>query len=107
MALLRTDLHRDTIPILRLQSERLSVDVAPSVGGRVVNLVDQRSGHQFLWRNQAMPLARLAPGTEYDPSFYGGIDELLPNDIPETLHGLACPDHGELWTTALDWSADG
>ena len=45
----------------------------------------------------------MPPGSEYDPNFFGGIDELLPNDVPETIDGVACPDHGELWTTCLDW----
>jgi hypothetical protein len=49
-----------------------------------------------------VPLRREAPGTEYDPNFYGGIEELLPNDIPESIDGVECPDHGELWTLSLD-----
>jgi hypothetical protein len=35
------------------------------------------------------------------------MDELLPNDIPESIDGLAYPDHGELWTTALDYEWQG
>jgi hypothetical protein len=54
-----------------------------------------------------LPLQALPPGSEYDPNFYGGIDELLPNDVPETINGVACPDHGGLWTTPLDWQIDG
>jgi hypothetical protein len=73
----------------------------------VVSLVDKASGHQFLWRNAALPLRRLPAGSEYDPSFFGGIDELLPNDLPEDIDGVSCPDHGELWTTALDWKREG
>jgi len=23
----------------------------------------------------------------------------VPNDIPEVINGVSCPDHGELWTT--------
>ena len=96
------NLSIDGIPIVRLENDYLQVDVAPVVGGRVVNILEKSSGHQFLWRNQKLKLERLEPGAEYDPNFYGGIDELIPNDIPETLNGLECPDHGELWTMALD-----
>jgi len=95
------------MPIVRLESDQLKVAVAPSVGGRVVSLVDKATGHEFLWRNQVLPLATLPAGSEYDPNFYGGIDELLPNDIPEVIHGVNCPDHGELWTTPLSWQSDG
>jgi hypothetical protein len=46
-------------------------------------------------------------GAEYDPNFFGGVDELLPNDIPETIDGIDYPDHGELWTTALHAAVNG
>ena len=97
----------DGVPIIRLESNALRVDVAPSIGGRIVSLVTKISGYDFLWRNRKVSLRPLAPGAEYDPNFYGGIDELLPNDIPEQLNGVNCPDHGELWTSALSWRQDG
>ncbi len=103
----RTDLSLDGVPIVRLESERLRVDVAPSVGGRVLSLVEKSGGHEFLWRNGALRLASLPAGSEYDPNFFGGVDELLPNDIPEEINGIACPDHGELWTLPLAWRRDG
>ena len=97
----------DGVPIVRLESEHLRVDVAPGVGGRAVSLVEKSSGYEFLWRNRALKLAALPAGSEYDPNFFGGIDELLPNDIPEQINGVACPDHGELWTRPLAWRCDG
>jgi hypothetical protein len=96
------DLSLDGVPLTRLESDHLRLDFAPSVGGRVVSLVHRPTGHEFLWRNPAQPLRREPAGGAYDPHFFGGIDELLPNDVPETLDGVDCPDHGELWTTALD-----
>ena len=102
-----TGLQQDGSPIVRLQSEQLEVDVAPKVGGRIIGIRHRGSGHEFLWRNSRLPLELKPPGSEYDPSFYGGIDELLPNDIAETIDGVACPDHGELWTRSLDWWIDG
>jgi galactose mutarotase-like enzyme len=91
----------DENPVVRLENPLLRVDVAPGVGGRIVSVVEKRSGHAFLWHNPNLRLKRLAPGSEYDPNFYGGIDDLIPNDFPETVDGIAYPDHGELWTTAL------
>jgi galactose mutarotase-like enzyme len=102
MTRIQHGLRLNGLPLVRLESEHLAVEVAPDVGGRIVSLVAKADGHEFLWRNPALALQRLAPGSAYDPAFYGGIDELLPNDIPETLHGVACPDHGELWTLGLD-----
>ncbi len=107
MVTMLDNLSQDGSQLIRLQSPHLEVDVAPEVGGRIVQIRHRDSGHSFLWHNARLPLQRQPPGCEYDPQFYGGIDELLPNDMPETLDGIACPDHGELWTSRLDWRLDG
>ena len=103
----RPSLVVDGVPIIRLESTALRVDIAPSVGGRIISLFHKQAGLEFLWKNRALSLQRLPAGSEYDPNFYGGIDELLPNDIPEDIDGVDCPDHGELWTTPLEWEAKG
>ncbi len=96
------------VPLVALESAHLRVEIAPSVGGRIVSVVEKSTGHEFLWRNPKVPLQPMPPGSAYDPNFFGGIDELLPNDIPECIDGVDCPDHGELWTTSLDCAeADG
>lgn len=97
----------DGVPIVRLENASLRVDVAPSVGGRVISLIDKATGYEFLWRNARLKLEKLPPGSPYDPNFYGGIDELIPNDIPEPLNSVDSPDHGELWTTALAGAIEG
>jgi hypothetical protein len=107
MPIAKADSDRDGVPIVRMESDRLRVEVAPTIGGRVVSLVEKASGHEFLWHNQSLRLELCEPGTEYDPHFYGGIDELLPNDVPEEINGVSCPDHGELWTTPLTWKSEG
>jgi hypothetical protein len=89
-----------------MESDYLQVDVAPIVGGRIVNLVEKRSGYQFLWHNEQLELERVPPYSEYDPNFYGGMDELIPNDIPETINGVESPDHGELWTMPLSYRVE-
>jgi hypothetical protein len=92
--------------VVRLRSPQLEVDVAPEVGGRIVQIRHVDSGHEFLWNNSGLMLEAKPPGSEYDPNFFGGIDELIPNDIPETIDGISCADHGELWTTPLSWHWD-
>jgi hypothetical protein len=88
--------------MIELNNGIVAISLAPEVGGRMVRFVELRSGYDFLWRNARIPLRREEPGVAYDPNFYGGIDELLPNDIPETIAGVDCPDHGEMWTTAFE-----
>jgi hypothetical protein len=92
--------------VVRLRSPQLEVDVAPELGGRIVQIRHVGSGHEFLWNNAGLALEAKPPGSLYDPNFYGGIDELIPNDIPETIDGISCADHGELWTTSLSWHED-
>ncbi|MBN2578310.1 MAG: hypothetical protein JXB10_04900 [Pirellulales bacterium] len=93
--------------VVRLRSKHLDVDVAPEVGGKIVGIRHVSSGYDFLWRNPRLRLEPQPPGSEYDPYFFGGIDELIPNDVPETVDGAACPDHGELWTSRLECHRDG
>lgn len=102
MTTIQEGIFIDQTPIVRMENNFLQVDIAPTVGGKIVNILEKTSGYQFLWHNPHLKLEKQSPGTEYDPNFYGAADELLPNDIPEFLNGLDSPDHGELWTLALD-----
>lgn len=88
--------------LICLKNRALEISIAPGVGGRITSVCSAGDGYEFLWTNGALPLERLEPGSEYDPNFYGSIDELLPNDMPEYVNGIHEPDHGELWTRALD-----
>jgi len=96
-----SDAELDNVSLAVLSNSQLRVVVAPAVGGRVVSLVHRPSVREFLWHNPRLTLECCAPGPAYDPNFYGGMDELLPCDMPETINGIACPDHGELWTLPL------
>lgn len=97
----------DQVPVVQMENDFLHVVVAPAIGGRVVSIRDKASDHEFLWRNPMLRLEPVAPGSPYDPNFYGGIDEVIPNDAPELVNGVASPDHGELWTAALDHRVEG
>ncbi len=58
---------------------------------------------EFLWSNADLPLQMQERGADYDSNFLGAVDELIPNDMSETIDGIAYPDHGELWTTPLQY----
>lgn len=91
------------IVILTLESDLLRVKLAPELGGKFISVYNKPLGREFLWHNESLYLEKHIPGADYDHNFWGGIDELLPNDIPENIDGIDYPDHGELWTTALDY----
>ncbi|MBL7699088.1 MAG: DUF5107 domain-containing protein [Chitinophagaceae bacterium] len=93
--------HINDAEVFILENDNLEVSVVPAIGGKILSIYNKQLKHEFLWTNENLELKRHGPGTEYDPNFLGGIDELIPNDIPEIIDGIAYPDHGELWTTSL------
>jgi len=96
----------DSQTLVRLENRWLSVELFPQGGGKVTSIYNKALNYEFLWKNEHLSLQAYPAGTEYDPVFYGGVDELLPNDIPETVDGLKLPDHGELWTTPLQFQQE-
>jgi hypothetical protein len=98
---IRDDLTVGEVRVARLENDHLRVDVSPETGGRIISLYNKSLEQAFLWKNERLSLCRLQPGDPYDPNFYGGIDEVIPGDMPEQIGALENPDHGELWTLPL------
>lgn len=94
------------IRLLYMTNNILEVEVAPELGGKITELKDVKTGFSFLWKDPAGILKKCPPGSDFDPNFYGGIDEVLPNDMSEIIDGISFPDHGELWTSPLTFCAD-
>lgn len=84
-----------------LENDLVRITILPELGGKIFSFFHKKLQKEFLWTDPHQPVHPLEPGSDYDSQFIGGIDELLPNDIPETIDGIACPDHGELWTLQL------
>ena len=103
MNMIQSERSVNGVRLLTIENDDLRVEVAPSLGGKVTSVYNKQLKNEFLWHNDGLPLAEQEAGADYDSNFWGGIDELLPNDIPETVDGVAYPDHGELWTTQLDY----
>ncbi len=89
-------------PVVRLENHQIQVDVVPKLGGKIVHFLHKGLDRQFLWQNPRLKLRELPIGTGYDDHFFGGWDELLPNDEPEEIAGEPWADHGELWATPLE-----
>lgn len=77
----------------------LRVVVLPELGGKVLQISSGRSGRDYLWENPRNTLRQVPFGATYDDVFFGGWDELFPNDEPELTAGEQLPDHGELWAS--------
>jgi hypothetical protein len=107
MMTIDTDWTYQGLPLVRLENEALRVEVLPSLGGKIWTIEHRGLRRQFLWHHPRHRLRLLPVGANYDDHFFGGFDELLPNDIPETVGGAALVDHGELWTTPLEARVEG
>jgi galactose mutarotase-like enzyme len=96
-----------------LENEVLRVVACPALGGRILSLVDRRSGRE--WLVQGEPPARPEAWAREDALFGGreafGWDECLPTvgPCPDPLDPAAPPlrDHGEQWGRPADMTADG
>ncbi len=85
-----------------LENEKLHVVIMPELGAKIWQITYKPQVKPLLWHHPQLILAKVPFGSGYDDHFYGGWDELYPNDMPETLNGRAEPDHGEIW--GLPWA---
>ena len=92
------------IELLTIENDHLRVVIAPAGGGKIVSCFNKALQKEFLWTNKNVQLSVHNTGADYDSNFTGGIDELIPNDVPETIDSIDYPDHGELWTTSLSFT---
>ncbi len=97
--------------LLTLQNEQLSLEVLPNPGGRILRLQDRASGKDWLWRPVAPPasvVGEIPYGAPFDDHWFGGWEEMFPNDAATQMEGKAYPDHGEIWSRAwkLESSSD-
>lgn len=91
------------IEVISMENDYLQIAVVPALGGKILSVFNKALQKEFLWMNKNLLLQKQSTGADYDSNFIGAIDELLPNDMPENIDGINYPDHGELWTTALDY----
>lgn len=85
-----------------IENRQLRILILPEAGGRIQQITHKPSDTELLWNHPRIRPARLPFGASYDDNWSGGWDELLPNNIPETINDEAYPDHGEVW--AADWA---
>jgi galactose mutarotase-like enzyme len=98
-----TDWSFNGVQALVLENGRLRVVVLPELGGKVWQVTDLRTGRDLLWQNPRLTARPVPFGSSYDDQFFGGWDELFPNDLAEEIAGEPYPDHGELWAAPWQW----
>ncbi len=93
----------NNVEVFAGENDHIKFEIVPAAGGKIISVYNKKLQKEFLWKNTNLLLEVHKPGADYDVNFLGGIDELIPNDIPETVDEINYPDHGELWTTVLDY----
>ncbi len=93
----------NNVEVFTGENDYIKFEIVPALGGKIISVYNNKLDKEFLWRNENLKLETHRPGADYDSNFFGGIDELIPNDIPENIDSIDYPDHGELWTTALGY----
>ncbi len=100
MATCNKENSADGLSIIRLQNSCMSVSVLPQLGGKIYEIVDLRSGRDWLWKNPHIPLCLPQPDMQYDRDLdSGGWDEILFSvkpctvDLPNGQH-MSVDDHG-------------
>jgi len=85
-----------------LENERLSVIIMPELGAKIWQIIYKPKNKPLLWNNPELQPGKVAFGENFEDVFFGGWDELFPNDMAEELSGRAQPDHGEVWSLPWD-----
>lgn len=98
-----TDWSFNGVQALVLSNDRLRVVLLPELGGKIWQITNLRVGRDLLWENPRLTARPVPFGSSYDDVFFGGWDELFPNDVPEELASEPYPDHGELWAAPWTW----
>ncbi len=83
-----------------LRNDKITVAILPAMGGKIIQMSLTDGERNYIWFDEKQA-AKYDPAADYDPQFSGGIEELLPSDVPETINGILYPDHGELWRVPL------
>jgi hypothetical protein len=96
---------------IRLQNELLDVSVLPGVGAKIYDLIERRTGHNFLWHNPRITPQPYPIEANFDNYWCGGWDDGFPTCEACTHNGEQYPNLGELrslhWTVeAQDTSAE-
>lgn len=87
--------------MITLENSELKLIVRPDLGGRIDQLEDLKTGHQWLWHSPGYDPSQsrnLSVGASFDDNWTGGWDEIFPNDAAGPFRTFELVDHGELWS---------
>lgn len=97
---------------LTVESASMRCEFIPSLGAKITQIHDRRTGRDWLWRHPRMPYVAVPSTANYvDEADTGGWDECFPTvgrcryPAPP-WQDLILPDHGELWCQTPSWELE-
>jgi galactose mutarotase-like enzyme len=90
--------------LIRLENELLEVSVFSGTGAKVFDLIDQRTGHNFLWHNPRIGPQAYPIEANFDNYWCGGWDDGFPTCEACTHNGEQYPNLGEF--RSVDWKVE-
>lgn len=91
--------------VIRLQNDSLSVSVFPKIGAKIYDLIERRSGYNFLWHNPRIAPQPYPIEANFDNYWCGGWDDGFPTCEACTHGGEQYPNLGEL--RSIHWTVEG
>ena len=91
--------------VIRLQNDSLSVSVFPKIGAKIYDLIERRSGYNFLWHNPRIAPQPYPIEANFDNYWCGGWDDGFPTCEACTHCGEQYPNLGEL--RSVRWTLEG
>ena len=89
-----------------LENEYITAGVMPGRGGKVCSIRDKDTGFELLYQSER-GYPPLSPGMDFSGADASGMDDVFPSmgevyagPITDTVYFL--PDHGEIWTSAME-----
>jgi len=87
---------------LKLENELASLITIPDLGGKIISLVNKKSGFEFIFNNNYSGLIKSSYGDDFSKARSFGVDECFPSIGPSKYtefpwKGIEIPDHGEIW----------
>jgi hypothetical protein len=89
---------------LTLRTSQIEVGVLPQVGAKILDLIDLRTGQNFLWHNPRIAPCPYPIDANFDNHWCGGWDDGFPTCEPCHYNGEQYPNLGEL--RSVHWSVD-
>jgi hypothetical protein len=88
---------------LVLDNPVLQITILPETGARIYNIIHKPSDTNFLWHHPRNLPRHIPYGSNFDNTWPGGWDEILPSTEETEYRGEKLPHMGELWSLPWEW----